>query len=99
MGHQPRRRSETELTVADLLGNRAQIGFLRRDQDHEVVPGPFLISQEEILAMRRVDSDPVPLGLFDSRGRRVLVPFERDAELTQALDYGLLLRRHFAPNS
>src|SRR5262245_42193914 len=48
MSHQPLRRREAELAVADLLGHRAEIRFLRMQQHDEVVPVPFRIPQKQV---------------------------------------------------
>ena len=45
------------------------------------MPVAFLIPKEQVLAMRRVDAGPVPLGLFDGRNRRMLVTRKWDREL------------------
>ena len=61
MRHQPLGRREAQLAVADLIGHGPQVGLLRCRQHHEVVAVPFLVSQKEILAVRRVDAGPVRL--------------------------------------
>ncbi len=98
MRHQPLRRREAPLAVSDLIGDRAQVGFLRVLQHHEVVPVPLLIAQKEILAVRGVDAGPVQLRLIDGRDGRVLVTLERDPKLRQSRRYlRFLAQRRSSP--
>ena len=53
-----------------------------------------LVPQEEILAVRGIDIRPVRLGIGHRRHRRMLVPFERDAEPVQQIEHGLLKSGH-----
>ena len=73
MLHQPLRRSETELPVADLIGDRPQVRALLILKDDEVVPRPLLIPHEKILAVGGVDAGPVLLAGLGARDRRMLV--------------------------
>ena len=82
MRHQPLGRSETEFAVADLIRDPAQIRLLRVLDDDEIMPRAFLISKEEILAMRRVDVGPVLDGFFDGRDGRMFFARERNAEFS-----------------
>src|SRR5512144_1794682 len=77
-------RSEAQLAVTKLIGNAAQVGVLRMQQDHQVVPRALLVPQKEVLAVRRVDLSPVLLGFVHGRDRRMLVPFERDSQFLQS---------------
>jgi hypothetical protein len=59
------------------------------------MPAPLLITEKQILAVRRVDAGPVPLRLFDGRHRRMLMAGVRDAEFRQpGEDRDLLWREH-----
>ena len=77
--HQPLRRREAQFAVADLIGHRSQIRFLRRLEHDEVMAVAFLVPQKEILAVRRVDLRPVRFGFLDGRHRRMLVTRVADA--------------------
>lgn len=92
VGHQPLRRRETQLAVANLIGHGAKIGALGVQQDDQVVPIAFLIPNEQIFAVRRVDVRPVLRGRLDGRYGRMLMSFERNTELTQPVgDLGFVI--------
>jgi len=94
MRHQPFRRRKTQLAVADLLRHGTQIRLFRVEQDEQVVPIPLLIPQEEVLAVRGIDTRLVLRRLLDGRDRRMLVAREDNPELGQPRDHGELLECH-----
>jgi len=53
-------------------------------QHDEIVPIALLVAQEQVLAMRRIDSRPMLHRLLDRRDRRVLEALERNRQLIQA---------------
>src|SRR5690242_7479902 len=89
--HQPLRRRETQFAVANLIGHLPQIGLLRVRQDDEVVAIAFLIAEEKVLAVRRVDRRPMLLGRFNGRHGGMLVAFVGDAKLAKPRRNGRFL--------
>src|ERR1051325_3310509 len=59
--------------------------------DDEIVSRPFLIAQEEILTVGRVDVGPVLDGFLDGGDGRMFFPRERDPELGEPRGDGRLL--------
>src|SRR5262249_42545578 len=92
--HQAIRRRETQLSVADLIRNGAEIGTLGMREDHQVVARALLVSQKEILAVHGVDARPVEFALLGCGNRWVLIRVEANPELRQVGRDAFLLRRH-----
>src|SRR5262249_44167864 len=94
MFHQAIRRRETQLPVADLIRNGAEIGTLRVRQNHQIVTRALLVPQKQILAVHGVDAGPVDLTLLRRRNRRMLIRFELNAQARQMSADAFLLWRH-----
>src|SRR5665647_3657809 len=83
---QPLARGEAQPVLVELGREALEVDAAGDGRDDEVVPVPFVIAEEEVLAVRALEAGPVLFRFFDRRDRRMLMADIGNAELVQGFE-------------